>query len=299
MITDSRIRDRIVFFTDLHFWKVVWNPLHLLNKRLLGNANLFLRRRHQFPMLNARPFAMHALATGARTVLIGGDLTSTATDAEFRLARGFIEFLQRQGAEVLTVLGNHDVYTFEASRRRRPQKHLQPWLPESGFPAQLALNGGTPIVLLPTARPRLLSSRGHFGAEEARAAADRIAATPPGPVLVCGHYPALSETAGYGSKWGHRLDGEERLRRTLGECGRAVLYVSGHVHRFSSTPDPDFDSVHHLTGPAFFNHWRPANRHGGFLQIDCGTSGFEVRHHWKAEHWQCDVVKIRDGVSLS
>jgi 3',5'-cyclic AMP phosphodiesterase CpdA len=298
-MTAPRIRDRIVFFTDLHFWKVVWNPLQMLNKRFLGNANLFLRRRHHFRMANAEPFALHALATGARTVLVGGDLTCTATDAEFQLARGFFAFLQRQGVDVLTVLGNHDVYTFEASRRRRPERHLQAWLPESGFPSQVTLRGGTPAVLLPTARPRLLSSRGHFGEGEARQTADKLAATPPGPVLVCGHYPALQETRGYGSKWGHRLDGAERLRRTLGDSGRAVLYVSGHVHRFSSTADPEYANVHHVTSPAFFNHWKPANRHGGFLQIDCGTSGFEVRHHWKAADWQCDAVQLRDGVSLS
>lgn len=277
------MRDRVLFFTDLHFWEVVWNPLLLLNKRLLGNANVFFRRRHHFPMANAQPFAIEALKTGARTILIGGDLTSTATEAEFRMACAFLQFLEDQGARILLVQGNHDVYTFEAVRRRRFERHLARWAPPEGYPCRRDLDGGTPVILTPTVCPNLVSSRGRISAEEVQVVQDLIAATPAGPVLVLGHYPLLRLTEAYELTENRSLRGDEQLRRVLGESGRQVLYVSGHVHRYSSTPDPEHPGLRHVTGPALFNHWPAAGREGGFLEIDCDGQGFGVRHHWKAE----------------
>lgn len=297
---DVGTRDLLLFITDLHFWKVVRNPLLLINKRLIGNTNLWLRRRHQFPTEHAEIFAVHALKTGAAQVLVGGDLTCTATEDEFKLVAEFFEFLERRGATVRTVLGNHDVYTYESVRHRRQEKHLGRWLPTSGFPSAQTLPGGTTLILLNTARPRPITSRGLFSERTAHLTARLLADAPKGPVMVCGHYPALEVLAGRRrGSWGHSLQGAEKLRRVMGESERKVLYLAGHIHHFTNTPDPEYSNVHHLTGPAFFHRWAPAQRDGGFLEIDCAASGFRARHHWRSGHWRVEEIPLRQSVSIN
>ena len=57
----------VLHITDLHFWEVVWNPLHLLNKRFLGNINVFMKRRHHFKVDRAGEFGADAAAHGFGT----------------------------------------------------------------------------------------------------------------------------------------------------------------------------------------------------------------------------------------
>ena len=127
-------RDVLVHITDLHFWQVVLNPLKLMNKRLLGNANVFLRRRREFQTHLAEEFAGKLAATGATAVFAGGDFTSTATSREFAMAAEFVRTLEAHGMKVFVVPGNHDVYTFEAVRRKRFERYFGAYLPPEGFP---------------------------------------------------------------------------------------------------------------------------------------------------------------------
>jgi 3',5'-cyclic AMP phosphodiesterase CpdA len=284
------VRDHILFFTDLHFWTLVRNPLHLLNKRFIGNVNVYVKRRHHFPLENARPFAKFALETGARTLIIGGDLTSTASHAEFQMAVEFLKHIEEQGVKIHVIPGNHDVYTFESVRSRRFAQYCAGWMPEGGYPARCTLRGGTEVVLLSTVRPNLLSSKGEMDPASIEAAGELIAGSAPGPVMVFGHYPLLDETAGYTLTKNRRMVGAELLRKTMADTGREVLYVAGHVHRHSSTRDPMFPNLHHVTSPALFNHWGPAHRYGGFLEIKSFADRTDVRHHWKESEWLSETV---------
>lgn len=284
-------RDHILFMTDLHFWTLVRNPLQLLNKRFIGNANVYFKRRHHFPLENARPFARFALEIGARSLVIGGDLTSTASHAEFRLAIAFIEELAAEGLDIHIIPGNHDVYTFESARQRRFEQYCKPWIPEEGFPARRELAGGTQIILLSTVRANYLSSKGEMRPAEIEEAGSLVASHAPGPVLVFGHYPLLNQTPGYILTKNRRMTGAEDLRRAMAESGREVLYIAGHVHRFSSAVDPEYPNVRHVTSPALFNRWSPAKRYGGFLEIDAFPDHIEVQHHWKEEaDWLAEAV---------
>ncbi|QDV08834.1 Calcineurin-like phosphoesterase [Planctomycetes bacterium Poly30] len=285
------MRDHILFLTDLHFWTLVRNPLQLLNKRFIGNANVYFKRRHHFPLENARPFARFALETGARTVIIGGDLTSTASRREFELAVEFIEHLTEDGVDVHVIPGNHDVYTFESVRQRRFEQYCRPWIPKEGFPARRALAGGTEVVLLSTVRANFVSSKGEMSLAAITRAGELIRECQPGPVLVFGHYPLLNETAGYTLTKNRRMVGAERLRETMAATDRQVLYVAGHVHRHSSTRDPEFPNLHHVTSPALFNHWGPVKRFGGFLELKAAPAEIEVRHHWKEGKWLSEAVE--------
>lgn len=278
-------RDSICHIADLHFWRVVRNPLRMLNKRFLGNLTVCLLRRHRFIMAHAEPFADGVAATGVQHVLLTGDFSSTSLDEEFAMATAFVRGLRQHGLEVYLVPGNHDAYTFEACRKKRFERHFAEFLPEGGYPARITLPGGTPLILVPTAIPNALSSRGLVSRatlETVRALLDACSA---GPVLVASHYPLLFRTASYGSPRQHRLRNAGALRELLGTCGRPVLHVAGHVHRFSYVRDADYPSLSHLTTAAFFRANPRQNRDGEFGEIQVSDDAFQVFRHCHEGAW--------------
>jgi predicted MPP superfamily phosphohydrolase len=283
--TAGRPAEKLIHIADLHFWSLVWNPIKLLNKRFLGNLNVWLKRRREFQMHLAEDFADAAAATGITTVVLTGDFTSTATDAEFRLARAFVEGLSKRGLQVHLVPGNHDVYTFESERTRRFEKHLKAFIPDQGYPSRVTLPNGTPLLLIPTVSANYLSAKGRIRKKEIEEALRLIEGCPPGPVLVAAHYPVLHKTHGYDSSPDRQLRNADLLREALGSCGREILYMAGHVHRFSYTADPHFSNVEYLTTPAFFMRRHGHVERGAFSEIHIDEEGFHVYRHGYAEEW--------------
>ncbi len=283
---DSLPRDTLLHITDIHFWEVVLNPLRLLNKRLLGNINVWWRRRHELHTERAESFAEALVETGVRTLFASGDLTSTATDWEFQQAAAFLRKLSERGLRILVVPGNHDVYTFEAQRKRRFERYLGDFLPAEGYPYRLTLPGGTPVVLVPTVCTNLVSSRGCITDTEVQAAERLIAETPPGPVIIGGHYPVLHRTPAFASGPLRRLRNAAALHRILGESGRRILYISGHVHCFSYVQDNRYENVQHLMTSAFFLQRRRRGPSGSFAEIQVRPEGFDVYRHEYDARWR-------------
>jgi len=284
------VRDRLVHIADLHFWSVVWNPLALAGKRFLGNLNVLLRRGRHFPMERAEPFADYVASLGIPAALLTGDFTSTATETEFRIAREFVDGLVRRGLEIALMPGNHDVYTFRSARKSRFECHFKPYLPANGYPAMHMLPGGTSLVLVPTVCPNLLSSAGRISANEV-AATEALLREASDPLIVGAHYPVIHATDAYASGRNRRLRNAEDLRRVVGESGKRVLYVAGHVHRFSYTRDPRFPNVSYLATGAFFYHHPKKNCWGEFSEIDVMPDGFRVhRHLYRHEEWERNIA---------
>jgi len=280
----SDVQDSFVHIADLHFWRIVVNPLRLMNKRFLGNLNVALRRRHEFAMENAEPFAEAVAATGLKSVLITGDFASTALEEEFAVASRFVRGLRERGLEVHLVPGNHDVYTFESARAKRFEKHFREFLPPNGYPSLTTLPGGTPLVVVPTVVPRYLSARGRITDDQAAAVGELLAECG-GTVVVAGHYPFLHETHGYASSCSRRLENAGELRRVLGESGKHILYVAGHVHRFSYVVDAQYAHLRQLTTGAFFRIDRDHGAQGEFAEVCVGAATFTVKRHLQAGTW--------------
>jgi len=285
----DRPADTFLHVADLHFWKVTVNPFRLLNKRLLGNANVWLRRRHEFPMAEAERLIDGLESTGVRQLLLTGDFSSTSLDEEFAMGRGFVDTLQRRGFSMHLMPGNHDVYTFESVRRRRFERHFQPFLPEGGYPALETLPGGTPLLLVPTVCPNLVSSRGRITLEQVAKAAEMLPRDAPS-VVVAGHYPLLDETEGYALSPGRRLRNAAALRSALGMSGPRILYVAGHVHRFGYTRDPEYPNLLHLCTGAFFRRNEPEDIDGEFSRVRIFRGRFDVYRHTLRESWETILV---------
>lgn len=285
---DAPPTDTILHIADLHFWKIVRNPIYLLNKRFLGNLTVLLRRRHDFDMARAEPYsdaiADVAADTGANTVLLTGDFVSTSLRDEFALALAFVQGLRRRGLQIRLLPGNHDVYTFRSYRRKRFERFFGEFLPPDGYPSLMRLPGGTPLILVPTVRPRHFSARGHVSLQEI-AQVETLLAQAEAPVLVAGHYPVLHKTRGYVSGRWRRLQNAGKLRRVMGQSGKNILYAAGHVHAFDYTHDPLYQNLEHLTTGAFFKRDIKQGIAGEFSEIRIYPDRFEVHHHVHKQTW--------------
>ncbi len=282
--------DRLIHIADLHFWRVVYNPLRLLNKRLLGNINVYLRRRHEFNMSAGAKIARAVAAMRIKTILFTGDFTSTALEEEFELAAGFLERLRQEGCEPIVLPGNHDVYTFESRRDQRFERYFGAYAPPNGYPAKVRLDGGAPVVLTPTVCPNLFSSKGRIEDSEIERTAELVNEAS-GPVVVAGHYPLLERTYSYQLAPNRRLRNAEALRRALGETGRTILYVCGHVHRFSYVQDERRPNLHHLSTGALFRHNHKERTTGEFAEIWVHPDRFSVFRHTLDTEWRRVAVQ--------
>jgi len=285
-MSETQPKDSILHISDLHFWEVVWNPLRLMNKRMLGNLNVYWRRRHEFVMHRAEEFADNAAGTGIRTVVMTGDFTSTATEAEFDMGRAFVEGLVHRGLKVILMPGNHDVYTFQSVRQRRFQHFFGEFLPDNGFPHRFTLPGGTSLIVVPTVTANFLSSKGRIRRREVRETAALIEECGEGPILVAGHYPVLHHTYNYTTSKSRQLRNAELLRHALGESGRDILYLAGHVHRFSYVRDADYPALRHLTTPAFFLEHKQEALLGAFAEIHVEDGEIHVYQHRHTQTWE-------------
>lgn len=281
--------DSLLHVADLHFWRVIANPFRLLNKRFLGNLNVWLRRRHEFPMEKALVHIDALAATGLRQLLLTGDFSSTSLDEEFAPAREFVDALRDRGFALYVMPGNHDVYTFETVRKQRFERHFGPYLPAEGFPAVRHLPGGTPLVLVPTVCPNLVSSKGRITPAQIEEVAAFLRDAPQ-VMIVAGHYPLLDATAAYHLTRERRLRNAQALREALGASGRTILYVAGHVHRFSYVRDPEFPSLSHLCTGAFFIRNRREGITGEFARIDVLSDGFRIQRHTLRDTWTSNTI---------
>jgi len=278
--------DRLLHITDVHFWRIAYNPLRLMNKRFLGNANVALRRSRHVHLEHAEAFADHAAATGIRTVVLGGDFTSTALDEEFALAADFLRGLRERGLNVHIVPGNHDCYTFEAVRARRFEQHLAEFIPPGGYPARVELPGGTPLILVSTVCPNVVTSRGRITDAEIADTLALVKGAPPGPVIVAGHYPLVHRTETWHSPPARQLRNARTFRAALGAAGRPVLYLAGHVHRFSWLDDPEYPDLRHLTTAAFLLHRPREATAGAFTEAAVCADGFSAWRHEYRDAWR-------------
>ena len=284
MAQTNFVEDRVAHIADIHFWRLVFNPLRMMNKRFLGNLTVLLRRRREFVIENADPFANAVAATGVNAAILTGDFASTSLPEEFEMAARFVRALRERGLAVHVLPGNHDVYTFEAWRARRFEQYFAEFLPKEGYPALQKLPGGTPLILVPTVCPRHFSASGIVTREAVEKVSILLKECGP-RVIVAAHYPVLHRTHGYSSNPFRRLENTGAFREALAASGKKILYVCGHVHRFSYERDGQCPGIEYLSMGALFRKSRETGIDGEFAEIRIGESGFTVLRHLHKQEW--------------
>lgn len=189
-----------------------------------------------------------AKAHGVDHVILSGDLTAYAMEAEFQGAREVLGELAEDPRRITVIPGNHDVYTPGAVRTRRFQRYFGQLivsdLPEhqspTGFPFVRLLGEEAAVVGLHSSRvpevPGL--SFGRIGPEQL-GRLERIVADPRlngRAILIVVHHAPLSHQ-GKADKLLHGLWDAQKLFALCHGPRFAVLH--GHIHRRYHHPASD------------------------------------------------------------
>jgi 3',5'-cyclic AMP phosphodiesterase CpdA len=235
---------RIAHISDLHVLALEGAvPLRLFNKRATGYANIRWNRGHVHKSDIVRAIAARLATSNVDHVIISGDVSNLALEAEFEAVRAILDdVLGIPAASVTMVPGNHDVYTRGAEKHRRFSRHFTPYLvsdlpqyqtshPGGMFPV-VKLRGPVAIIGLSTAlaRPPFVAS-GRLGREQL-AALEKILATPEVkdrfPIFVL-HHPIHNPPTWLKSRL-EGLDDAARLKELLHSLSRGLV-LHGHLHR--------------------------------------------------------------------
>jgi 3',5'-cyclic AMP phosphodiesterase CpdA len=270
---------RLAHLSDLHFSKLIWNPLQIFSKRWLGNLNLLLKRKHTFrPDLLTTLFPIfHERRIDA--VLITGDLTSTSHEKEFLAAKQFIESLEKEKFKVFTLPGNHDQYTKKAYKKQlfyqffnttydlAPTSLHALHLKEDGL-ARAYFDHGWWLIGLDTAiATSLISSNGYFSSELEQKLEKALKEIPSDHrVILINHFPLFSNDSARKS-----LIRKDALKKLIERFPKIKLFLHGHTHRHCIA---DLRSSHL---PIFLDSGSTAQKEGGTWNlIEITASGCEV-----------------------
>ena len=104
-----------------------------LGKRLTGGLNLLANRGGQFPLSVAHALIADLQAQEPDHLIVSGDVTNLAFEAEFRLVRETLERLSLPSERVTVVPGNHDYYTQQSAKADPFGRWLAPYLDGERF----------------------------------------------------------------------------------------------------------------------------------------------------------------------
>jgi 3',5'-cyclic AMP phosphodiesterase CpdA len=225
---------RFAHLSDLHFSHLSWEPSQLFSKRWIGSLNVLLARQHAFASDHLSTLFPIFHEKKIDTVLITGDLSSTAHKKEFEKARHFVDGLKQEGFRVLTLPGNHDHYTKQAYRTRLFYQFFDPCyavgapsLSTEGVTA-IEIGKGWWIVALDTAiATPIYSSQGFFSQAIEKHLESVLQQIPShNQILLMNHFPLFSTDSPRKS-----LIRREALQHLIERHPNVKLFLHGHTHR--------------------------------------------------------------------
>jgi 3',5'-cyclic AMP phosphodiesterase CpdA len=244
---------RVLHFSDVHVdVPLSAMPLRelLVPKRMLGAANLELRRRKHFKRAREKlaELARFADRESIDLAICTGDYTALGTEPEMVAAREAIDALIKRPLGFMTVPGNHDIYVDHAAHAKFERvfgELLGSDLPElrvdGPFPIVRLFGDDLAVVAINSARPNPQLWRSSGRIPDAQLVALRRVLDDPQVasrfVLVMTHY-APRRADGTPDKKLHGLDNADELLALLERMPRIAL-LHGHIHR-----------RYHVLGPA-------------------------------------------------
>lgn len=223
---------RIAHATDIH-WFAPPRIDEMTWKRCLGSANLFLLgRKDQFSRDVQQQLVAHIQDLQPDVVLITGDLTAQALDAEFAMARDDLAPLL-ENRPCFLIPGNHDVYTRHAYESHAMEQWFGDWmgLGERGL-GRLDVDELTLVGLDPN-RPLALGSSGVVPTEQLEALADLLAdpAVAGRSIGLAIHYPPIDRRGERYDGPRHGLRNASALIDVLDAAPKRPAFIAcGHVH---------------------------------------------------------------------
>ena len=178
---------RVAHLTDIHF-QVAPNFTELLAiKRLMGSTNLYILGRERKFNSEVQLAAIQQIVDWKPDlVLITGDVSAQALDAEFEMARKKLDPILSQFPTVIQA-GNHDTYITEAPPPKMKEL-FEEWMPEDG--ADFKQFGSVGVLCVESCRANLLS-QGFVAPASLEKATQLLGKQTAEFVFFCMHYPIL------------------------------------------------------------------------------------------------------------
>jgi 3',5'-cyclic AMP phosphodiesterase CpdA len=235
---------RVLHFSDVH----VDVPLgqmparEFFGKRLIGGANLLLRRKRLFRDARAKLAALARFADeqAVDLAICTGDYTALGTPPELAAARAAIEPLTRRPLGFVTVPGNHDLYMPDTLADRRFERNFgdligtdwPEYAVDGRWPAVRLYDAQLAVIALNSARPnpQILRSSGRIPDAQLDAFARIVADSrlQGRSVLVATHY-APRRADGTPDSFSHGLENADALLSICARLPRAAI-LHGHIH---------------------------------------------------------------------
>ncbi len=217
---------KVVHLTDLHV-QTAPRAREFTAKRLIGTANLYLLgRRTKFSRQVQQAAVRATVAEKPDVVVITGDLTAQALDAEFSEARELLDPILRDTPAVL-IPGNHDTYVREPTPGDRMRDVFGPWMGD-GMP-WLHRFDDVSFLTLETCRAHPLSS-GVTPPEQLPRASALLEQARDSFTFLCIHYP-LRDRRGepYGPST-RALSNADEVEAWLASTDGVQAVLHGHEH---------------------------------------------------------------------
>ncbi len=226
---------RIVHISDPHL--AAGFPFHssyLTNKRIVGYLNLVLKRRKQHKRRLAFAMWDAVQALEPDILLVTGDFTNIALEAEFDLALQWIRGFGLPPERVMVLPGNHDAYIGRVWKDAVFARAFQQYLPKDvrerwpwdSFPMVQRIGPVTIVGLSSSVPCPPFLAWGRLGGGQI-SRLRRILEREKGSFRVLAlHHPVHVGA----TRWDNALLDADALRATLQDVG-AELVLTGHLHR--------------------------------------------------------------------
>jgi len=272
---------RIVHISDIHLWDIPWGPWEWRGKRILGLANLILRRARRMRREEIGTLFAELAKDAADHLIVSGDLTTTSLPSEFDRFADALEGWGSDGAPLTVLPGNHDRYTRFAVRENLFGRRFNKFCEGGVFPFRKPLAEGLELIGFDPCVPNPFSARGFADPGDIdkvpnllREGEDSGAKT---FLFVC-HYPGeIPPEQPHGS--GHLMTNSELLVKAMGTSTVPIYWLHGHVHHPWKYPSPTVPNLTYLNPGAPLE----AGEHGislGRWVLEWNGSALEA--NWKS-----------------
>jgi 3',5'-cyclic AMP phosphodiesterase CpdA len=277
----------LAHFSDIHISDVKATLARMwTSKRILGGANMLLFRRKQLRNHYLPLFVKHVQQQGYDQVAVTGDLTTTALDVEFRIAKTMLQPLIDDQL-LTTIPGNHDVYTPSSAREQRYERYFAECHGHSQGEGQTGVPG--PVVY-PFVRPVGedvvligVNTCVPTGAFQAWGVVDALQLERLGHVLaehkdktrvVLMHH-FLEDHKGHPGEPSRWIQNRSDVLDVFKRHG-AELILHGHKHAcyHYTVPGPDKDIPVYNPAPTTWHHLEPAMQ-GGYQVYELDKGGLQ------------------------
>ncbi|WP_348663214.1 metallophosphoesterase family protein [Chlamydia vaughanii] len=218
---------RLIHISDVHFCVFPKNPLTCLNKRFKGALRQVFGGVTFQSLTIAKRFPSLARELQADSICITGDFSLTALDAEFVLAKKFVDDLS-QTSSVYVLPGNHDVYTQRSLTQQTFYRYFSNvQLQNEQISFNKLMDHWWLVLLDCSCLNGWFSANGMIKSSQISVLENFILSLPPQEnIVIANHYPLLPS-----SEPAHDLINNVLLQHTLKKYPNVRLYLHGHNHQ--------------------------------------------------------------------